>query len=500
MSKGTDRAQSIENGLAIAEFIQENRGNIQATYGRSSIGGPTTKDRTKAWEMYIDKTNKDDSGQERSSQGSAGKAEIKSNDGAGDSDPDERGELRRLEDWYKAAGQGDYDSGYAGDNFSSANREWNSSTSDVHDHEGGFISNQSGKEESKTRNETGDQHASFSRGNDTERDSSADQGIPEDQSIETRNDIPDATLEVLDEVIDETDPVPTKKLQGIATIAKAMSTIPEESQVVKKTTEENIQSLKMRMDLSLKAGATPNAPQSLPHLDDSSAPVENAQRNAQNARMSASDELSPISPSTTIQSSFTTNLEKKLDQLIENQEKIFKRLDSLLEIKEEIAAIKKTLANQSLAMSTIENYIGEMMIIIPKSGKDDIKDTGAIPKNPDLRPVIGRDNTRGKKEVTRSFNAKDKIEIGEDFYSIPIADEKYLPTPIDNNENNAANFVPKEDLASYRIIRNIIRDQIPNYDAQIQVIKFFDDSIGKVPIRELYSGIQEILFADITYD
>ncbi|AGU69451.1 phosphoprotein [Miniopterus schreibersii paramyxovirus] len=497
MSRGSDRALSIENGLAIAEFIQENRGNIQATYGRSSIGEPSTRDRTKAWELYLDKNNKSDIRQERNESSTSSQTKEQSNDDTGSSDSDERGQLRRLEEWYNAAGQGDYDSGYAGDNFSTVDRKWDQDTSNLHGDEGGSISDTTGKEESQTSNEVGDQHDASGGGNDTNGNSTTNKRVSESKSVDTKNEIPDATLEIMDEVIDETDPVATRKLKGISSIAKAMSSIPEETQIVKKTTGENTPSLRTKMDLSLKAGATLNVPQSHQHQEDSTALVENAQLDAQNAQMNQNEDLSPISPSTTIHSSSTVNLEKKLDQILENQEKMFKRLDSLLEIKEEIAAIKKTLANQSLAMSTIENYIGEMMIIIPKSGKDDNKDLGAIPKNPDLRPVIGRDHNRGKKEVTRSLNNKEKIEVGEDFYSIPVAEEKYLPTPINNMENNAANFVPKEDISSYRIIRNIIRNQLSDHEAQIQVLKLFDENVGKTPIKELYEGIQQVLFSEI---
>lgn len=500
MSRSQDRASSIENGLAIAEFIQENRGNIQATYGRSTIGEPSTRDRTKAWEIYINKNNKADNRQKGNESSTSSEAKDESIDHSGNSDTDEGGQLRRLQEWYNASGQGNYNSGYAGDNFGSVDREWNQDSPNIHGDEGGPILDIQGETEPETSNETGDQYATPSGRSDPKGGSAIDKGISNDQSMNQKNEVLDATKEVMSEVIEESDPIPAKRLQSISNIAKAMSTIPEESQIVKKTTGENIQSLKMRMDSSLKAGATPNVPQSLQLQENSTAPVENAQTNAQSAQMTPNDELSPVSTNTTINSGFNNNIEKKLDQIIENQDKIFKKLDSLLEMKEEISAIKKTLANQSLAMSTIENYIGEMMIIIPKSGKEENKDLGAIPKNPDLRPVIGRDHTRGKKEVTRHLNQREKIDVGEDFYSIPVAEEKYIPTPINNNENNAANFVPKDDLASYRIIRNIIRNQLPDYDAQLQVLRFFDESIGKVPIKELYEGIQQILFSDITYE
>ncbi|UQM99621.1 V protein [Meliandou lophuromys virus] len=44
----------INNGIQTIEFIQSNRDEIQKTYGRSSIGQPRTKERTAAWEAYLE--------------------------------------------------------------------------------------------------------------------------------------------------------------------------------------------------------------------------------------------------------------------------------------------------------------------------------------------------------------------------------------------------------------------------------------------------------------
>lgn len=317
MTDKSDRALSIENGLAIAEFIQENRGNIQATYGRSSIGEPSTRDRAKAWEVYIDKTIKSDTRPERGNQSTSGKAKGQSDDDIGGSDPDERGQLRRLQEWYNATGQRDYDSGYAGDDPGTADREWNQDTSDLHDDERGPILDPTREKKSEISHEASDQHDASGGQHDSQRNSPINKGIPKDKSVEQEmadvkdKEIPNATLEVMDEVIDETDPIPTRKLQGISNIAKAVSSIPEETLVVKKTTEENTPLSKMRMDLSLKAGAIHNVPQSHQHQENSSVSVENAQINAPSVQMNQIEDLSPISPSTTIQSSSTITIEKK---------------------------------------------------------------------------------------------------------------------------------------------------------------------------------------------
>ncbi|WKD80578.1 W protein [Paramyxoviridae sp. 1] len=44
----------IENGIQTVQFIQNNRDEIQKTYGRSAISKPGTKERATAWEAYIE--------------------------------------------------------------------------------------------------------------------------------------------------------------------------------------------------------------------------------------------------------------------------------------------------------------------------------------------------------------------------------------------------------------------------------------------------------------
>nr|WKR82403.1 V protein [Henipavirus nipahense] len=73
-----DKLELVNDGLNIIDFIQKNQKEIQKTYGRSSIQQPSIKDRTKAWEDFLQCTSgeseqveggmsKDDGGVERRS-------------------------------------------------------------------------------------------------------------------------------------------------------------------------------------------------------------------------------------------------------------------------------------------------------------------------------------------------------------------------------------------------------------------------------------------------
>nr|AEB21228.1 phosphoprotein P [Henipavirus hendraense] len=52
-----DKLDLVNDGLDIIDFIQKNQKEIQKTYGRSSIQQPSTKDRTRAWEDFLQSTS-----------------------------------------------------------------------------------------------------------------------------------------------------------------------------------------------------------------------------------------------------------------------------------------------------------------------------------------------------------------------------------------------------------------------------------------------------------
>nr|AYM47521.1 phosphoprotein [Bat paramyxovirus] len=494
----TDKlAQSIDNGLAIAEFIQENRSNISAKSGRIGITKGDINSAPVGEKGDKKKSSESNIGQKRKFASTSKSTEGKSSQNNGPSD-DNEGTIHgvRLNESI-FIGPGNDHVGYVRDLADPTSREQLEATQDLLNDEGRSFFDTEGKEESEESNEHAGDHVEHDGRDDRSGDNQNAEADNQGPRPESNSSIGLTTQEVLNQVMEETNPVPKRRLRSAGSIQDAANKIPPPTSVIKKTTDENTLSQRQQTGRTSKVGATHNVHQSPSIQDGIHVNVENAPSDATSVMMTdnTDDRERGLEDASLIRSS----LEKKIDAMLDNQEKILKKLDQISEIKEEINAIKKTLANQSLALSTVESYIGEMMIIIPKSGNPQESDTNGVTKNPDLRPVIGRDSNRGKKEVTRGLSTQEKIDVGEDFYSVPVADEKYLPTPINNRENNAANFVPTEDKTSYKIIREIIRKQMPDIEAQNEVMKLLDENIGKVPIKELYNGIKEIIFADIDY-
>ncbi|AYM47532.1 phosphoprotein [Bat paramyxovirus] len=498
MSKLDKLNLSVDNGLAIAEFIQENRSSINSSDGKIGIGTRGSGRESESKENNQKKSVNHNNGQKRKFKSPSKSAKEQSTDSAGaDIDPEGTISGVKLNDSI-FIGSGNDNAGYVRDITDPTSREQLEDTQNLLNDERRSFLDHGGESKFEESNESFASTAKLNGGTNKEGDNEIDENSSYLNQARKNPSIGETTQAVLDEVIEETNPIPKRRLKSLDNIQAAVNKIPPQSSVIKKTTEENMSSQKLKMGQSSKAGATLNVHQSQCIPGDTHANVENAQSGV-NCAMMTTEEIREISNN---ESTIDNNriLERKLDLILENQDKILKKLDQLAEIKEEVNSIKKTLANQSLALSTVENYIGEMMIIIPKSGNPGDAQSKADQTNPDLRPVIGRDSNRGKKEVTRKLNNNEKIEIGEDFYSIPVAEEKYLPTPINNNENNAANFIPKEDKTSYKIIREIIRKQVSDINNQNEVLKLFDENIGAVPIQQLYDGIKEIIFSDIDYN
>ncbi|AXR70614.1 phosphoprotein [Shaan virus] len=491
MSRVDKLSASVDNGLAIAEFIQENRSSIQSTYGRSSIGEPTIANRAKAWELYIDRTNSRNAGHEGKLKSINELPEGKGSETTRVAETSEIEQSPKNQNSSSGDGSGDFNFRFPGDSSESDIGVWSKNSSDLSDVEGRSISISEGEAEPETSNDVPSQVNESSRDHAREGADQADEQVVSSNDQETTTIIENPSKESIASIMEESGPMPKRRLKNASRIKETVDAIPADTPIVKKTTGENIQLQKKTDKLELSAGATQSAHPSPQIQSSTNADVDTAQDHVHYAKMT--EESHPLSKTDTNQIA----LEKKLDKILENQEKILKKLEVLSEVKEEVNAIKKTLSNQSLALSTIENYIGEMMVIIPKSGVPEDENNHKITKNPDLRPVIGRDSTRGKKEVIRPMTDRERIDIDEDFYNIPVVDEKYFVKPINKQENNAANFVPKEDKTSYRIIRDIIRKEVKDPEARDAVIKLFNDSIGKVPINEIYDGIRMLVYTDI---
>nr|UQM99512.1 V protein [Meliandou uranomys virus] len=101
----------INNGIQTIEFIQSHRDEVQKTYGRSAISKPGTKERTAAWETYLENQDNDAGGQRRRGEGEESSHESGGQDGNGHHGQDKRAGLLSESETRNSSGSGDNERG-----------------------------------------------------------------------------------------------------------------------------------------------------------------------------------------------------------------------------------------------------------------------------------------------------------------------------------------------------------------------------------------------------
>nr|WPV62464.1 MAG: phosphoprotein [Jingmen rodent jeilongvirus 2] len=483
MASKDPQIELIENGIQTVQFIQNNRDEIQKTYGRSAIAKPGTKERTTAWEAYIESKIGDASGQGRGGEGKDGGHQASSEDGNRDN------------------GQGGFDQ--------SLSEDMERKSSSDRDHKGGNGENTSGVN-SGAREDSGRESGRADRGGDTistgadgtqggdtpdeiadsdyDRINLLDQATEDHlagKEIPGKLEVREARASDIAEILGEEASKTHRRLRGIRNLSKSSESEDGESSPVKKGIDGNTVSMFSRGRPISASGAirpvhlSPSTPISR------SASADSARKHVQTVReISSDDDTGCFLPT-----SGSDDVLNRLDRLLENQTYIIQRLNLLAEMNEEIKGIKKILTNHSLTLSTLESYINDLMIVIPKSGENQADQTEE--KNPDLRMVVGRDRSRGLQDVARS--RRNATPFGEELGSLKEVDPVFLQEPLDFEKNNAANFVPEDSPISRSIIYAMIRKRVKDPTTRDELMELVDSSADELPMRDMYYQMKDYI-------
>ncbi|UOL48957.1 phosphoprotein [Wufeng Murina leucogaster paramyxovirus 1] len=471
--------KSISNAIEIAGFIQKNREQIAKTYGRSAIQGPPSRLRIQEWEKFYQ-----DSIQEQ-----------KRHDVIGD--PHERDEKTNGENSGDRSGSSnDRTSLPAGPLLStvhfrdnrSGNGEDNNGTSD----EGGDGSSDSDEcsDTAGHPDTDGDDQSAKCDGILQAGDGSTGElglqctgGSPVKtgrSGIKFSNDdkvnIPD-----IDDVISEQDASAPRILKSHSYLEELASLDNFNVPAIKKTTEENSASQLLQEESSVRPGVIQPVPGLDLNQDVSNVDAGNAHQSAHYVNMTGSP----------LDQAGHKEISDKLDNLLINQGKILEKLTAIGEIKEEITGIKKSITNLGLAISTIESYINSLLIVIPKSGKDEKRNEVEI--NPDLKMVIGRDNRRGLNDFDMQKVKIVDDKFGEEIFEADELDKSALLDDIDKDKNHAAKFVPSNDTISYRVIEEMIKRKVHDRSVRDGLLEIVHKNKIIVPAENMYSQITMII-------
>nr|WPV62597.1 MAG: phosphoprotein [Wenzhou rodent jeilongvirus 2]WPV62604.1 MAG: phosphoprotein [Wenzhou rodent jeilongvirus 2]WPV62611.1 MAG: phosphoprotein [Wenzhou rodent jeilongvirus 2] len=176
-----------------------------------------------------------------------------------------------------------------------------------------------------------------------------------------------------------------------------------------------------------------------------------------------------------------------LTLMLAKQDMIMTKLKDIDKLSREVNDVKKVLDNFGIVLSTLENYMESLMIIIPSSGKQSQRRDVEV--NPDLRPVIGRDRARGYAEVIERKVTFDDITIEGAVGGKDSISDEFLNFDLDFSANNAANFVPTQDENTLKILLSIIEDHVKDAEQATELKKWVFEKVGTFPLDEIYSMV-----------
>nr|UWK09077.1 phosphoprotein [Gerbil paramyxovirus] len=464
----------VQDGIQTVEFLQQDPENFSKTYGRSAIQKPTTRNRIDAWESLRsdnDNTHNTDKGRDRSEtrknkSESEGASRIDARDGG-------EGSAKRQ---ITTSGEKslDYQVWDAQNITRSGGGAWRDSESGLPELGARGNADHDRDQEPQGYNPDGEVDAGEHRQiMIMDHEMSAAETNPDSTSaVNIRN----ATTDDLQDVFKEGAPKMHRRLRGITTMSTAEEKAGRSSDPVKKGIEENTASTLLGVIPLSGNGAIPNVHQLLLHQPSSDAHAEDAQSCVQDVQQTGFTYQSDSSAHD------SQSIEGKIDLVLNQLEVLHKKLDCLPEIKEEIKNINKKITNLSLGLSTVENYIKSMMVIIPGSGKNESNNDKEI--NPDLRAVIGRDRTRGLKEVQSSKSNLEDLNI-DNPYKTGI-DSSFIIKELDFKDSNAANFIPRNDKSSYYTIIAMIKDEVSDKVKQQEIIEWVEQTAETMSLDEIY--------------
>ncbi|UOL48950.1 phosphoprotein [Wenzhou Myotis laniger paramyxovirus 2] len=481
MSQNTFKAliESVDNGLQIAQFVQENREAIQKEYGNTAINLSTVKIKEPPETPPPEDQPPVENGSDIRGpvvQGVKEDGGSRHHSGSGRNIGDSSVSDSNLQ---RPSGDGDYQNRDVEDNHDENKGDRNELEWDLNtDVRGGNIDSQ-GNDESQGSSPIHIESLLSFEGLDDDDGSDLEQPRPK-RAMNIR-DADSIDESILDDVFNEGDSVHEKRLKSAAKLQELSTTTNFGLDPIKKGTEEKSQSTSLEERPSLENGVTQSVPRLDLNLSKKNAAAGNVQRGASTASLMTSDSL--ISPNDELMS--------KIDTILANQQMIMEKLNTVYEIKEELVGVKKTLNNFGLALSTVESYINSLLIIIPKQGVPDGKQGKEI--NPDLKLVVGRDQRRGLDDAGVTTKQKVSTKFGEDIFDIDSFNTEMFLEKIDPGKNHAAKFVPEQTPTSIRIIKEIIKQRVKDDTIHRSLYEFIDQSAAKVSAEVIHKEILAML-------
>lgn len=481
MSTNTFKAliESVDNGLQIAQFVQENREILQKEIRDSAIADTEARTNQETSSTTLPNSSAEQNGSDiRGSalQGTEGNGGHRYNLRLGQ---DFRVETISNNSVGGSTGDRDNQNGDAPDHNDEDQRNRNGSEWDNNSNVRGGDSELSGDDEFERGSAVHSEGLlSFEGLDDNDGTDTESTGVKRSMNIRDADSIDES---ILDDIFNEGDTANEKRLKSSSRIQELSGARDLSLDPIKKGIEEKSQLMSSVEKQLFVNGATQSVHQSDLSPSKISVTAGDAQSSATTVNMMI----------TNSQDKNIENINQKLDSLLLNQQTILEKLNSLGEIKEELIGVKKTLNNFGLTLSTIEGYINSLLIIIPKQGVSRADQGKEI--NPDLKMVVGRDQRRGLIDEGVLSGKQVATKFGEDIFDVDSFNTEMFLEPIKHDKNHAAKFIPGNNPTSIKIIKEILKQRVKDSSIYKSLVEFVDQSASKVSAETIHKEILSML-------
>ncbi|UBB42269.1 phosphoprotein [Wenzhou Apodemus agrarius henipavirus 1] len=290
---------------------------------------------------------------------------------------------------------------------------------------------------------------------------------------------------------------------------------------VKKGIEKNTVSTGMDQKSKSKNGAILNVQESRQNQQKRSAPVDNVQstvkmRNARESSTSEDDSAVVVtssvaeSPQSADSISFDDYFEKLSTQLTQQDllKEIYRNQLSVLSKLNEnsidadsfkvlinnqratlakLDALDRNVSKLGLAVSSMEQMLASMRIMIPGKPIEE----GNKPKNPTLKPVIGRDTVKAEEVINID---PDKASTGG---CNKMAKSNLFLEPLNSQKTNATQFIPENDSVSKKTLSALVINRIRDDALRRALLSSLEKATSQETVTKLHAHIKEAIAANL---
>ncbi|AFM97194.1 phosphoprotein [Salem virus] len=184
--------------------------------------------------------------------------------------------------------------------------------------------------------------------------------------------------------------------------------------------------------------------------------------------------------------------------ILEEQRELQSKVEGLYKIQGEIDQVKKNMLKVLTQISIVEGHLSTVMLAIPSSGKD----PDSSFRNPDLRPVLGRDKARGvidllgSKKVTIDLDKPTPSSSSEPRVILKANKDALQLEGPDQSSSNSSHYIVGDPKIAKQILKSLITSSKLSPEIQTNLLDDLSLIGSKSDLQEFHRLLIDLLSGD----